>query len=330
MIISPDRKHKIIFQLKRILPWVAAVIILVYLFNRIDRDMFMISLKKADLYIYIPLIIISIIVWFLIESFNIQKLYQYFGHEVDFATMLQIRGSTFLLMIINYGLGPPGMAFYMKKLRGVSALRSMGMFFYYMVVESAGIALMAVAGFLLAGNSSGIQQWVLFLSTILFIFYNCEIIILKYLPPFGFMKKLMTSRFMQPVRESTASIYTRILVQRIGYFMTFIIFFYFAVRAFNIEIPFLALTALVPIIFFIGNLPITPFGVGTIQAAMLYFFKDYSSEANILAMSILYTVSLLLFRALIGLYYLKSITGRIAVAENAAEVNISQEKGSVI
>ena len=97
--------------------------------------------------------------------------------------------------------------------------------------------------------------------------------------------------------------------------MTFVIFFYFAVRAFHMQIPFMALTALVPIIFFIGNLPITPFGLGTIQAAMLYFFQDYGTQANILAMSLVYTVSLMIFRALIGLYYLRIISRFLNIPE---------------
>ena len=44
---------------------------------------------------------------------------------------------------------------------------------------------------------------------------------------------------------------------------------------------------------------------------MLFFFRTYSSEENILALSILYTASLLFLRALIGLYYLKKITDEV-------------------
>ena len=211
-------------------------------------------------------------------------------------------------MIVNYGLGAGGIALYMKKFYGISLLRSTGMLFYYMVVESAGIALLAAVGFLLAGTGSGIQQWILYLSLGLFAFYNCELLFLKFMPPLGFLKKFFESRLLAPLRQSTFQSYRGIFSLRIGYFLTFVVFFYVAVQAFHMEIPFMALTALVPIIFFLGNLPITPFGLGTIQAAMLYFFKNYSSEENILALSILYSVSLLFFRACIGLYFLKKIT----------------------
>ena len=302
--------NRAIMAVRRIAPWVAAAAILWFLFSRIDRGLFIDSLARAELSIYIPLAVVFVLVWFFIETYNLHSLYRFYGHPVNFSTMLKVRGATFLLMIVNYGLGAGGIAVYMKKFRGVPFLRSTGMLFFYMVVESAGIALLAVAGYVLAGGS-GIQDWILYLSMGLFLFYNSELVFLKYMPPVGFLKKFLKSSFVAPVRESTARIYSGIFFQRIGYFLTFVVFFYFGVQAFHMQIPFLTLTALVPIIFFVGNLPITPFGLGTIQAAMLFFFRTYSSEENILALSILYTASLLFLRALIGLYYLKKITDEV-------------------
>lgn len=293
--------------LKVMAPWAAAFVILAVEFYNIDRKFFMASLKSAELSIYIPLVIFFIFLWFFIESFNLQMLYRYFGYKLQYKKMLEMRGATFLLMIVNYGLGAGGIAMYMKKYKGIPLLRSTSILFYYMVVESSGISFLAVTGFLLAGESSKIPYWVIYLSLYLFLFYILEIVLLKYIPPKGFLKKFISSRLVEPIRESTWMMFLGIFFQRMIYFMTFIIFFYFATRAFHMEIPLLALTALVPIIFFVGNIPITPFGLGTIQAGMLYFFKDYGTEANILAMSIVYSVSLMFFRAIIGLFYLHKV-----------------------
>jgi len=299
--------NRIKYCLKVIAPWGVAAVILAVEFYNIDRKFFLESLNSANLSIYIPLVVLFIFIWFFIESFNLQTLYRYFGYRLHYKKILEIRGATFLLMIVNYGLGAGGIAMYMKKDLGIPLLRSTSILFYYMVVESSGISFLAVAGFLLAGESSQIQFWVIYLSLYLFLFYVLEIVFLKYIPPKGFLKKFISSRLVEPIRESTWAMFWGIFFQRIVYFMTFIVFFYFATRAFHMEIPLLTLTALVPIIFFVGNIPITPFGLGTIQAGMLYFFKGYGTEANILAMSIVYTVSLMFFRALIGLYFLKSV-----------------------
>ena len=100
--------------------------------------------------------------------------------------------------------------------------------------------------------------------------------------------------------------------------MSFIVFFYFAFRAFNIVVPFLSLVALVPIVFFVANLPITPFGLGTMQAAMIFFFKSYTTEPNVLAMSIVYSTSLLFLRALLGLFFLPRVSS-IELYSNEAD-----------
>ncbi|NLV67181.1 MAG: hypothetical protein GXY14_05840 [Spirochaetes bacterium] len=313
--MNPERKSTRSSYVKRLLPWLVSLSIIVFLFSRIDYVMFLESLEVAELSVYVPLVILFVFIWFYVETYNVQKLYSYFGHPVDYLTMLSIRGGTFLLMIINYGLGAGAIAMYLKRLYGVGLLRSTGILFYYMVVESAGIAFLAVAGFLLAGQSSGIAWWVLYLASGLFLFYNVEIVLLKYIPALGFLRRFVNSSILAPIRESSLSIYAKIFLQRTFYFLTFVVFFYFAVRAFHMEIPFLTLAALVPIIFFVGNLPITPFGLGTIQAAMLYFFKDFGTPANILAMSLVYTVSLMILRAMIGIYYLRTAANLLVDGE---------------
>jgi uncharacterized membrane protein YbhN (UPF0104 family) len=177
-------------------------------------------------------------------------------------------------------------------------------------VESAGICVLVMVGYFFSSDTSVLYNSIFLLCAGLFVFHNVEIFSLRYLPDRGFLKKINKNMLIVAFKEMNIHIYFKILLLRLVYFFTFVIFFYFAVRAFHMQISFLSLTALVPMIFFIGNLPITPFGLGTIQAAMLYFFKDYGSEANILALSILYTTSLMLVRAIIGLYFLQKITGK--------------------
>jgi uncharacterized membrane protein YbhN (UPF0104 family) len=69
-----------------------------------------------------------------------------------------------------------------------------------------------------------------------------------------------------------------------------------------------------------GAVPITPAGLGTQQAAMLFFFASYGDEASILALGLTFPVALLLLRALLGLPYLKDLPRlRQAMAEQKAQ-----------
>jgi uncharacterized membrane protein YbhN (UPF0104 family) len=54
----------------------------------------------------------------------------------------------------------------------------------------------------------------------------------------------------------------------------------------------------------LGTLPITPAGLGTQAAAMLFFWSEYGGKAEILAFGLVFPVALTLSRCLVGLFYL--------------------------
>lgn len=287
------------------MPWIAAVLLFIFLFWKIDINKFIEALYLADLSVYIPLAIAFILIWFLVESQNLTKLFQYFGHEITYTEMLPIRGLTYLLMIINYGLGVGGIAYYVKKSSGIPLLHSSSLMIYYTLIESISLSFLAIIGCLLATDSSGITDKLLIICTALFSGYILGFVLYRYLPEKGLLKKLKNNALLKAFNEATFMNCLMLFFWRGLYFITFILFFYFAVRSFHMDIPMLSLAAYVPIIFFLGNIPVTPLGLGTIQAGMLYFFKDYGSDANILAFSIVYSATLLLLRAPLGIYYLK-------------------------
>ena len=73
---------------------------------------------------------------------------------------------------------------------------------------------------------------------------------------------------------------------RACYFGAFVLYFWLGTHAFHAGVPLLLAMAATPIILVVGALPITPAGLGTQQAAMLYLFAPYGSEAAILAFAL--------------------------------------------
>ncbi|MBF0227213.1 MAG: flippase-like domain-containing protein [Desulfobacterales bacterium] len=290
---------------KQIMTWVAAAAILLFLFWRIDINQFKSAIIHANLYVYIPLMIFFVGVWFYLESQNLTALFSHFNHSLPYSDVLRIRGITYLLMIINYNLGIGGMALYLKKKKGVSLTRSASLMSFYMFSENICLSIMAAIGCTFSPDSSPVIDTILIICSGLIVFNIAIVLLFKALPEKGVFKKIKNFELLSTHKEAGLRTYFLLPFWRGLYFFTFIIFFYFAAQSFEIYLPFMTMAALVPIIFFIGNIPITPFGLGTIQAAMLYFFKDYGTEANILAFSIIYSTTLMLFRAPIGLYYLK-------------------------
>ena len=111
-----------------------------------------------------------------------------------------------------------------------------------------------------------------------------------------------------------------LLVLKGLYFSVFVGVFWLGCHSFDVDLPLELAVAATPIILMAGAIPITPAGLGTQQAAMLFFFAPYGNEASILALGLTFPVALLLLRALLGLPYLKDLPRlRRAMAEQKAQ-----------
>lgn len=299
-------RNKIKALLKKLGSWVAAFLILGYLFWRIDFKTFSASIQLADLKIYLPLIATFVFLWFVIESQNIMIVCRHLGHTLKFRKSLDIRGVTYLLMIINPFLGLGGIAYYLKKEIDIPLSRALSVMMFYSYTEMMSLLYFVAVGSLFLPTPPffffiSLDYWSL--GSILL--YVALIYFPRRFPTKWLFKKAANSPLMSTFFEAKTKSFFILPLWRGLYFIAFIVFFYFGLHTFSIHVPLLKLFVYVPLIFWIGCWPITPFGLGTIQASMIFFFKEYSTEANILAFSISYSTLLLLFRVPIGLYYLR-------------------------
>ena len=91
---------------------------------------------------------------------------------------------------------------------------------------------------------------------------------------------------------------------------------YVVVKTFSCHIPFTKILSNIPLVFFIGTLPITPGGLGTTNAAMVELLKGYLTgpifaNGAVTPAELLFSASLLW---MFGNYLLKIITGSVLMA----------------
>ncbi len=306
-----------------VLKWTTAFIILGVLFYQTDINQVIKALEYAELKQYFPIALFFILCWFLIESQNLAFLFNGFGHSVTFKEMREIRGATYLLMIVNYNLGLGAVALYLNKARGIPFIRTSGMMLFYFFVESVGITFFAASGSLLIKDADPIFKIVFAIAASLFVLYLTIYLSIRLMIRKNIFPRVTNSAILKPVSEVTLSFYLKLSFYRAIYFFSFVLFFYFGLKTFHITIPISTLTALIPVIFFIGNIPVTPFGIGTIQAAMMFFLGPYGSKEALLAFSVLYSSTLLFGRAPIGLFYMKNHK----IKNNAANQQVSKQCG---
>ncbi len=296
--------------LKKVFPWTAAALFLIYLFHSIDFTAFIEALLHINLMIYLPWLFLFGISAFLTDAQNLKVLLAKFDYDVSYKKLLYIRGVSYLAMVVNFTLGIGSISLCLKRYAGIPLLRSASILLVYNSATQNCLAFIAAAGCLFFADSSTIPDKIFVLCLSILSISVIIIVTLKLLPERGRLLKFKQFEIVKVFYELPWKSYIVITFWRGCYYLTFLVFFYYAVRAFNMQIPIGALVVYVPMILLIISLPVTPFGLGTSQAAMILFFNGYGSEATILAFSLTYSTSVILVRGLIGILFLSNIQER--------------------
>ena len=99
-------------------------------------------------------------------------------------------------------------------------------------------------------------------------------------------------------------------ISLLGFFLSFIST-YFIFRSINVTIPFMEIVIYVPIIVLITIIPITIAGLGTREAATIFFFSKYATSESLLSVGILLSFIIVILPSLIGLLFMKKFYSRL-------------------
>jgi uncharacterized membrane protein YbhN (UPF0104 family) len=98
------------------------------------------------------------------------------------------------------------------------------------------------------------------------------------------------------------------VLARLPHVILIVLGHWFALLVWDVPVPFAIAATVMPAVVVAGVLPISPAGLGTIQAALVYFFSDYATgadadarAASILAFSIVHFVYGMLGQLAVGL-----------------------------
>jgi len=311
--------------LSKLIPWVIGSSVLVYLIWRIEPQPLIQALSSARLILYIPALIGFVYFSFLIDTQNLQVLMNNFGHVFSFAESMVIRGASYLILVVDYTLGMGSVIYFLKETRQIPLMHGTAIMIYYNYINQIALLLLAAAGYPLLGLSlPWLTQGIIV----------CTVLVCITFMVIGFLKhsgnslviRIRETALVQSFIESSLKVYLLNIICRTGYYFSYILFFYAAVRAFDMNIPFTALIVYVPIILLVISIPVSPFGLGTSQATMLFLFKDFGTQPQILAFSLAYSVSVLMLRALIGAYYYWVMAGRITLNKGLGEGGYKTER----
>jgi hypothetical protein len=283
---------------RRYAPWAAGLAALAALVLLVDTRAVVESMQHAHLYRFVPLIVLFVLLWFLIESANLSDLLGCFGLCRPFREVLAARAFTYLLMVLNYGLGVAAMALYIRGRSRTGLGRASSIMLFYTHAEMLALCALTLAGAPWAHGDPVLAT----VGTLAAGYLAAAVLMYRFgrHPPVWLPARIREAALLSCFRTAGLPTLLRLAIGRAFYFASFVFFFHSALPAFGIDVPLSVLLVTVPAIFLVGNLPVTAAGVGTIQAAMLAFFSTYGPAAAVLAFSICYSAALILLRLMLG------------------------------
>jgi uncharacterized membrane protein YbhN (UPF0104 family) len=328
-------------KIKKILPWLATVALFIYLFHEIPPQ------KVAQALVHVRPILFTVyalayfLLVMLIDCYSLSWAFSKFCVSTSFQEILPARGASYLLALVNYNAGQAGVAYFLKRTKNASFFKALGTLLFILVIDFYWVVLFAFLGSFFIPLNLGpfdINQWVQKVALVLFVALLVHLAfwrgwfakLIRFKIRSGFFDWIRGRHLFQTFHAATLLDYLKIATLRFPIHVVIISSLYFAVTTFRAHIPFFTILTTTPVILLIGTLPVTPGGLGTVQAATLQFLKDYItgpvfSNGQIAPEEILFALSLswmfanYLLKAIFGAACLK-IVGRSFFKEKETEV----------
>jgi len=316
-------------KLKKVIPWLMAAGLLAYLFYKIPPSGVINALAHVNLIFFISYALIYFFLVMMIDVFSLSRVLTQFCVPISFKEMLPPRAVSYLLSLLNYNAGQAGLAYFLKRNKSASFFSAMGSILFIMIIDLNWVVLLAFLGtFFIQLHFKGwdVSHWV---RQVGFVVFGSMLLNLAFWRSwFGkifpwkvkmrWVDWIRGRHLFQTFHEATPFDYLKIALYRFPLHVVIIVSFYFGVRVFDAFIDFPTILGTVPVVLLIGTIPVTPGGLGTVQAATIELLKDHVSggilsSGQVSASEILFAMSLswmfanYFLKALIGLVFLNKV-----------------------
>ncbi len=292
---------------KAALPWLGAVAVLAYLFWEVPlRDVWM-AAQGARLDWFVPTVGIGILYWFLLDSWAYAYLISRFNAPLSWSEARAMRGVTYLIAAVNWNVGTAAIVLYLRRFKQVPALESTSSIFFYENFSVLALVTLAFLGASSFGGEAEIQQIQGLSGWMLLVGVAVLTLLLGSQPNWSWLQRLRGWALFRSFRLTRPRDIAILLFIRVSYIVGFLTAFYIGAHSFGIEIPVSLALASVPVVLIAGALPITPAGLGTQAATMLFFWEDYGDPAAIVAFGLVFPIALTTARVVLGLPYLSEL-----------------------
>jgi hypothetical protein len=295
---------------QQLLPWAITIGCFAYLYGRVDSAA---AREGLGLVQYLTAIFarVSWVEWlalmvpysaffFLIDSLIVWRVVSWFNTPVRYLDILPIRGSSYILSILNEQVGKGAMGLYLNRRYGVPGWEVGSSMIFIMFCEFFYLLSWATVGWVMRGDDLpevfGLIPWIAAGAAVFFaIFY------LFFRGPLGNGVELRDRPLFKSFREAGLFQYLTIIILRSPALLAAVVIYTLALRLFGIEVEMLQMLGYLPIIFFGAATP----GPMRTVAITLWVVLFPGNEGEMTTFGFVQHNFFIFFNAAIGLLFLR-------------------------
>lgn len=324
-------------RLKRALPWVLSLAIVLFLFLTTDLAAVGAALENADWGRLIGFMAIVTALSFLADAATIVPLMKRFVAPLHYREIVAIKGVSYFLNVLNYSLAAGGMAWIVHKRKGVPFLRALSALVWFFFVDVIALGIMLVVGWLIARDlivSTPFYDQVPIVIAVVFavvvgslVYWNGRFDFVA----FGFFRQW---RIFQVFGEAKLADYVPLVGMRIVFICVYVLMHWLLLPAFGVHIPFWMLLMYSPLITFVQVIPANVSGLGAVQGVMVGLFAAHVSgtpehaKAVIIAYSTVIGPLMTIMRLVIGYCFVATIARDVLPSEAEIEAARQSEEAA--
>lgn len=302
--------------------FIIPVIIFIILFSKIEIFEFVKVVKGINIFFFIIGIFICLFAGFFIVPLQWLRILLPLGYSFSLEEAIFIKFGSYPIKAISpLKTGDLIRAVYLKKQKGIPfSMGAISLYFNFILNLLVLIILMS-SGYLFFNRN--LFHIVLFYSGLLLLF-TCVIIFFGIIERFIiYVARKVNLRFYNSIellfnffKKFTLKDISVLFFYSIALWACELFVFFILFKATGLNIPFRAIMVFVPLTILISNLPVSFSGLGTREAAILFWFSGFGAKERLLSVGILVSFVNIFLPLIISLFFIKDFLKCLYSAPN--------------
>lgn len=283
-----------------------AAAIIGYLARGTSWRQFEAVLRHVNAWEFLAATAASFVCWFLGDTLSYARAFSYFHGEISFREMLPVNAAHYFLQAVNSAVGGAALAFLMSARKRVSLLSSGATLAFLGLVDLLVMAWSGLAVALLVPHSwladeRAYATLVTASVTLVAWFW------MRGRPRNRVSRWLYDRPWLGIFRNARLANYVELGLLRAAIFVLQGAILYFQLASFGVHVPFRQVMSFEPAELFLNAVPLTPSGLGVLQAVLFLGFHEYGTRAALLSAGLMISIAGVLMRLPFGPFAARSL-----------------------